>query len=474
MMDFYKNIFFVGIKGVAMANLARIFQQMGKQVSGSDVEESFITDDELKNANIEIIYSFDPSKLPDDVDLVIYSAAHKGTLNPQVQEAKNRGIEIKHQAEIVGNLTKEFKTSIAVAGCHGKTTTSSLLAFALSGLNKNPSYLVGVSTFNDKYGGEYVGKDYFVVEADEYGLNPPSDITPKFHFIHPSYTIITNIDFDHPDVYKDIEETKKAFEIFIENIPEEKHRIIAWGDDKNIQDILSKLSPERYVTYGKSETSDVQIVEIEPTPTGTKFQIKINAKLNAFNNLLFEIVLFGEKNVLNATAVITFLIELGLSPTQINNSISDFNGAKRRFELKKKIGETYLFDDYAHHPEEIEATIAAARMRFPDKKIKVIFQPHTYSRTSALQQQFITALSKADAAYLLPVFGSAREKKSVDSVESEHLVNLAKKQGIETIYSYTTQEELLKNLHIETGDIIFTMGAGDVYKLENSITSLFK
>ncbi len=474
MLENYNSIFFVGIKGVAMANLARIFQQMGKTVTGSDVEESFITDEELKTANIEIIYSFDPAKLPEDIDLVIYSAAHKGTLNPQVQEAKIRGIAIKHQAEIVGELTKEFNTSVAVAGCHGKTTTASLLAFALSDLGKKPSYLVGVSTFNDKYGGEYVDKNYFVVEADEYGLNPPADITPKFNFIYPTYAIITNIDFDHPDVYKDIDETKKAFETFLENVPAEKNRIIAWGDDKNIQDILAKLPPERFITYGKSETCDVQVVEIEPTPTGTKFQIKINSKLNAFNNLLFDIAIFGEKNVLNATAVITLLIELGLSPTQINNSISDFNGAKRRFELKQQIGETYLFDDYAHHPEEIDATIAAARMRFPNKKIKVIFQPHTYSRTSVLQQEFVNTLSRADETFLLPVFGSAREQKSVDSVESEHLVNLAKKQGIETIHSFTSKEELLKNLNIQPGDVVFTMGAGDVYKLEEEITKLLK
>ncbi len=476
MLENYKLIFFVGIKGVAMANLARIFQQMGKKVTGSDVEESFITDSELKSTNIEVIYSFDPAKLPEDTDLVIYSAAHKGILNPQVQEAKNRGITVKHQAEIVGEFTREFTTSVAVAGCHGKTTTSSLLAYSLSAMNQKPSYLVGVSTFNHKFGGEYGDKKYFVVEADEYGLNPPVDITPKFHFIHPTHAIITNIDFDHPDVYKNIEDTKKAFEKFIENVPAEKHRLIVCGDDKNILDILKNITPERYVTYGKSESCDVQIIDIRSTKNGTGFEIKINNKLNAFNNLSFDISLFGVKNVLNAAAVIALLIQLGMSPTQIQHSISDFTGAKRRFELKKQVGETFLFDDYGHHPEEIEATVEAARMRFPDKKIKIIFQPHTYSRTSALQQQFIDALSKADFAYLLPVFESAREEKTADSVESGHLVNLAKKQGIATIQSFSSKEELVQNLSsvIQTGDVIFTMGAGDVYKLEEEITKFLK
>ncbi len=471
-----KSIFFIGIKGVAMANLARIFQQMGKTVSGSDVKESFITDQGLTDNGIEIIYSFAANKLPKDLDTVVYSAAHGGTNNPQVIEAQKRGVTIIHQAELLGNLLHEFKLSIAVAGCHGKTTTSSLLTYAMQQLKAQPSYMVGVSTFNDQPGGAYASNDFFVVEADEYGMNPPQDITPKFHYLHPTHAIITNIDFDHPDVYKDIEDTKDAFIQFIEKIIhfEDEKRIVVCNDDPNIQDIITSTHVP-LLTYGRTEESDVQITNIQAHGAMTKFTLRFNSITDYARELFtFEIALAGDKNVLNATGVIAMLVLLDFTPEQIAKAIKGFTGAKRRFELKTKVGETYLFDDYGHHPEEIIATIQAAKMRFPNKRVIVIFQPHTFSRTKELQNEFVDALSNADEALLLPVFASAREQTPEHPVGSDTLEQLSKQKGIHFIHSYISPKELLAHLKekIKPGDVIFTMGAGDVYKLDEKINEI--
>lgn len=477
MQDTYNSIFFVGIKGVAMANLACIFQQMGKKVSGSDIAESFITDEGLTAEGITIINSFEGAKLPKDIDTVVYSAAHGATSNPQVKEAQKRGITVIHQAELLGKLLQKFKQSIAVAGCHGKTTTSSLLSFALIQLQANPSYMVGVSTFNDKPGGAFAGKDYFVVEADEYGMDPPKNVTPKFHFLHPTHTIITNIDFDHPDVYKNIDDTVDAFVTFVKDIihlDDNEKRIVACNDDPNIHDLIAAVNVP-ILTYGRNEESDVQIKTMQAQGASTLFSLCVRS-IEGYSGetFQFEVSLSGDKNVLNATGVIAMLLVLGFKPQDIANAIRGFTGAKRRFELKKQVGETYLFDDYGHHPEEITATIQAAKMRFPEKRIIVIFQPHTFSRTKELQNEFVEALSHADEAFLVPVFASAREQMPEHPVDSTTLVKLAKEKSILFIHSYGSTQELLTALKekIKPGDVIFTMGAGDVYKLDEEIGNI--
>lgn len=473
MLNTYTHIFIVGIKGVAMANIARILVQMGKIVSGSDVSEQFITDHELEQ--IPIITSFDPHVLPQATQLVIYSAAHGGLENAQVIEAKKRGIAVVHQAEFIAELIQLFHTSIAVAGCHGKTTTSSMLAYALTKLGVRPSYLVGVSEFNHLMGGERGKKDYFVLEADEYAMNPPQDRTPKFHHFHPTHALVMNIDFDHPDVYSGLEDTKKAFQIFLKQVtwpPEDtRAHIVLCIDDPHVKDVASTLVRDTYVTYGLSPESDVIVSHIQSLATGMQF--KVESKLLQINDT-FTISLFGEKSVLNAVGVITMLRLLDFSLSQIQIAIDSFTGAKRRFELLHQVGESFIFDDYAHHPQEIDATIQAARTRFPSKRIVVIFQPHTYSRTQSLKEDFVKSLQKADCSLIAPIFGSAREKSADTPITSKDLEKLARAQDIETIYGYDSMDSLKQALsqHIQKGDVIFTMGAGDIYKLAKDITSI--
>ncbi|MDO8610375.1 MAG: UDP-N-acetylmuramate--L-alanine ligase [bacterium] len=463
----YHSIFFVGIKGVAMSNLAVILKKLGKKVTGSDVHEEFITDQLLQKHSINYSIGFDKDKIPDDCDLVIYSGSHKGIENPQVNEAVNRKITIMNQAEVLGLIIKNFRKSIAVCGCHGKTTTSSLLTYALLKLKKNPSYLIGVPFFGQYQGADMQDSDYFIVEADEYGINPPIDKTPKFLHLNPLRIICTNIDFDHPDVYENIEETKKAFLKFFGN-----KQLILCGDDENIRVILSQLDPAKITTYGFSFNCDMQIMNDNSIKYGSVFEIQ-----DLRNNISlgkYEINLFGKKNISNAAAVIVILLQLGFKPVEIAQSLKGFVGAERRFEKKFELNETYIFDDYAHHPNEIKATIDAARQHFPNKKIIIIFQPHTFSRTKALLYEFEESLSLADKTYILPIFASARENKAEFHISSNDIV---KNQGSnKTMVVVEDHAQLIKQMYkdVQKGDIIITMGAGDVYKLKDDIIKVIK
>lgn len=440
MLNNISNILIIGIKGVGMANLALILKKMGKNVSGSDVEEEFITDKWLKKNNIPVTIGFDVHNLPKQTDLVIYSAAHQGAQNPLVLKAKKRRIKVFHQAAFIAELMKQFKTTVAVAGSHGKTTTASLLAYAMIKLGAKPTYLVGSSDFNDYPAGDFGSYYYFVVEADEYAVDPPQDKTPKFNFLHPDIILCTNIDFDHPDVFANMDETKQAFSKFFKQ-------------GKKVID-CKRLKVENAVT-------DAQ---------GTSFTFNYQGK----NLGEFKLSLFGEKNALNAAGVIATLVELGFEPDQIRGAIKDFTGAKRRFEQKFSQKETFLFDDYAHHPIEIEATIKAAKERFKNRRIIVLFQSHTYSRTAAFLDEFIAKLSFADLSLVGPIFPSARENPKQFNINPLDFEKKAKEKNISNVKGFSSMEDLLIELgkNLKKGDVVFTMGAGNIYKLETDIIKL--
>lgn len=479
MLNNAKNVFIVGIKGVAMANLALILKKMGKNMTGSDVSEEFITDELLKKNKISYTIGFNPDGLPKNTDIIIYSAAHQGVDNPQVKEGQRRGIKVQSQAEVLGQLSRQFKTTIAVCGCHGKTTTASLLAYSLMKLGVKPSYLVGSSSFDGCDGGNYhatVYGSYFVVEADEYGVNPPHDKTAKFQYLRPKYIICTNIDFDHPDVYKNIEETKQTFlnffkrTIFDTIVAKMVPRLFLCVDDENLMAVAKKLPRGSYLTFGFDKKADFRIVDAKIDQFGSSFNLIINQGLNLNNLKGLNLKFLGGKNIANAAGVVSLLLYLRYSPEKIKKAIANFTGAKRRFEKNAYINDIYLFDDYAHHPTEISATIDAARQRFPKRKIIIIFQPHTYSRTQALLSDFAKSLSLADLSIVLDVFPSAREKKEdfkVSSLDIEKTAKEYNKNNVVYVRNNKLWNFLAKNL--KKGDVIFTMGAGDIYKLKDDI-----
>lgn len=439
MLETKKNIFIVGIKGVAMANIAIILKKMGKNVSGSDVGEEFITDEELSKNGIVVSEGFETSQIRSEADLVVYSAAHGGEKNHQVVYAKEKGISVMHQIDVMSEIMDQHKIKVAVCGSHGKTTTSAMLAFCLKELGANPTYVVGTSSFNDMFGGDYGDGNIIVVEADEYAIDPPTDKTPKFLKLNPDYIIATNIDFDHPDVYQNLDEVKSAFKTFFSK-PVKK--IYACVSDEILMDVISSISYNIY---------------------------------NVYNDYKLDLQVPGQKNSLNASGVVSLLCDLGYNREDVVEVLKDFKGAKRRFEFVKEVNNIKLYDDYAHHPNEILATIDAVREHFPGKRIIIIFQPHTYSRTLSLKDEFIEALAKADHSFIAPIFASARERE-INSITSKTLVDNAENKNIHNLSSFENSSDLMMLLRqtVRDGDIVFTMGAGDVYKLKNDIIKVLK
>lgn len=464
-MQSFGHIFLIGIKGAGMANIAVIIKKMGGHVSGSDTDDVFITDKLLANNSIHWSKGFDQKNLPHDTRLVVYSAAHGGRNNPQVIEAKKRGVKTMHQAEFLNIVMRRCKTKIAVAGCHGKTTTSALLAEALIKLGEKPSYFIGAPFFGEYKGSDYQQEKYFVIEADEYGINPPEDKTPKFLSLEPDIVLCTNIDFDHPDVYDSLEETKKAYIRFFDS-----RQLILCADDTVLRSLVPNLRKNSITTYGFDEHADLVITNNKTNENGSQFRLQYKG----MDIGEFSINLFGKKNILNAAGVILTLIQLGFKPLDIRESVANFVGAARRFNLVYKAGSMFLIDDYAHHPSEIKATIEAARDRFPARRIVTIFQPHTYSRTSALLHEFVDALSIADQSFVLPIFPSARENPNNFPVSSEMIEKKAIEKGKKNVVSVLTVNELTEKLHgyLHKTDVILTMGAGNVYELKKDIINV--
>lgn len=467
-----KHIFLVGIGGIAMFNLAIILKKMGKIVSGSDAPSMTMTDVYLEQNNIPFQKNFEIENLPAELDLVIYSGSHNGENNPQVVEAKKRGVATIPLAVANGELGNEFENVIAICGCHGKTTTSSLIANTLKDLEQHPSYLIGTGTFNENFGGDFDGSKYFVIEADEYGVNPPRDNTPKFMHIFPTHIVCTNIDFDHPDIYADLNAVKAAYTLFFEqSIAKKNAKLFLCADNVALMEVAQSLPRERYTTFGYTDKADLRIINSTADENQTKFEVESDTAREAFT-----LSIFGEKNVSNAAAVVALLADLGFPVAKIQSALSTFTGAKRRFEQVAQINTNYLFDDYAHHPDEIKATINAARQRFPSRHIIVLFQPHTYTRTFALKDEFVEALSLADHALILPIYASAREKDDgAVPISSEDLEKLAQKRGFSAV-SAVSNERVIQALTevLKRNDVVITMGAGDVYQMKDGIIQIMK
>ena len=448
----------VGIKGVGMTNLAVLLKKMGYKVKGSDVGKEYITDKLLRKHKIPVLKGFSPKNIG-KTDRVIFTGAHKGEENVEVQFARRMGVKTLHQSEFIGKeLLPLFKNRIGIAGTHGKTTTSSLVAYGLLNLGQKTSYIVGAPFFNNDFeGGDYLGKEYFVLEADEYAISPPKNLTPKFFYYDLDFIILPSLDFDHPDVFKDIEEVEKAFIKFLEKNP--KATVFLNREDKDLIK-LSKKVPNKKIFFGFSKGSQIRVFKPKFFPDGSRFIVEFFGK----EREEFEVSLLGEHNILNAAGVIGLFYFLGFSPQKIRKAVKGFFGAKRRLEFKGYYEESMVFDDYAHHPSEIEATLKALKTAFPGKRILAIFQPHTYSRTQALLKKFALALSKADYSLILPIFASAREKKDDFKISSQDLIKEIEKRRGKTDFAENFEKVFQKARELKNIDIILTIGAGNVYE----------
>ena len=448
-----ESIHFVGIKGVGMTPLAIIAKEAGIKVSGSDIEDKFITDEALSKVGIVPSVGFSEKNVH-NVDLVITTGAHGGFSNVEVQEAKRRKIKVITQGEAVGvfmegGIFKRTFKGISVTGTHGKTTTTAMIATILKEGGMDPSFVVGTG-FVLSLGscGHYGKGKYFVAEADEYMTEPTFDKTIKHMWQHPEIAVITNIEFDHPDAYKSIDNTREAFLKFANQLPK-NGVLIACRDDPQARKLLSEFRG-RKITYGFSKDNDFVVGEVLKD---------------------VELSVFGEHNRLNATAAFIVGLEVGLAKSMIKKGLSSFKGSKRRSEFIGRLSSgALIFDDYAHHPTEIKSTLAAFRDRFPKSKIVCIFQPHTYSRTKSLFEQFIRSFNYADTVIITDIYASLREKADT-TISSKDLVDRMTKFKKEVFFmpSSTHVVEYIDKMNFGSDTIVITIGAGDIYKINSKL-----
>ena len=445
-----KQVHFIGVGGVGMSGIARVAHDQGMQVSGSDIKESRYTK-QLREAGITVFIGQKAENIPEGDPVVVISTAILEN-NPELIEARRRGLEIWHRAQMLAHLGVGLDT-LAVAGTHGKTTTSSMLASALDALGADPTFLIGGIVRAYGTNAHSGTGDHYVVEADE------SD--KSFTYLSPKAVLVTNIEADHLDHYKDLDEIYDKFHDFMGLVPEDGI-IVACGDEPHVVEI-ARSEGRRMYTYGFNEGCDVRITSYEPHGIGSRYtavmpdgtQVEGAIKQNP-----------GRHNVLNATGVVTLLWALGFDAAKVAQALSGFAGVRRRFDLVGEVGGVTVVDDYAHHPTEIAATISAAA-GLGYKHVHVLFQPHRYSRaplfTQVLHDEFGAAFDKADSVTFMDVYPAG--EAPVPGVSGKTFLNVVlEHEGHPQADFVAHRVDVVPHLmdKLQPGDLVITMGAGDV------------
>lgn len=442
------HIHFIGIGGISMSGLAEILLEEGFTVSGSDSKESPLTK-KLESEGAIIHYGQCAENISDGIDCVVYTAAINKA-NPELMEAVARKIPMLTRAELLGQLMKNYKTPIAVSGTHGKTTTTSMISHILLAADLDPTISVG-GILKAIGGNIRVGKsETFITEACEY--------TNSFLHFYPKISVILNIEEDHLDFFKDLEDIRHSFHQFAALLPSDGTLIIN-GDIDNYQEIYKGLDCN-VITYGSSDGLDYSAANITYDEKGlVAFDLIKHGK--AVDHIQLSVT--GDHNVSNALASIATAELLQIPTETIKKGILSFSGTDRRFEYKGTFNGVTVVDDYAHHPTEIAATLKAAQ-HYPHNQVWCVFQPHTYTRTKAFFHEFAEALSHTDHLVLADIY-AARETDTL-GVSSAGLAEEARKLGTDAHYlpSFEEIEEFLKE-NCKSGDLLITMGAGDVVKI---------
>lgn len=469
MRDFFKpgeHIYMVGIKGAGMAALAELLSKRGCRVSGSDTPEHFFTEDILSRNAISWHEAFGAENVPEDATAVVYSTAYDPKAHPELLAAVERGLEILSYPEAVGTLSRSLLT-LAVAGTHGKTTTSAMLAEALLGIGVSPTAIVG-SRIRAWQGSALSGtSEYFVLEADEY--------QNKLRHYTPFAVILTSADWDHPDVFPDKDAYLAVFREFLGRIP--PHGILVYCNDDADVAKLAESARCRKISYGFQKGSQMVISDFQPViqnglvPQNQELQT-FRAALEGGDLGAFSLRLPGRHNAENAAAVIALVSALFPETEGLREALAAFQGTERRFQL---VGERFgalLYDDYAHHPEEIKATLRAARELYPERRITAIFHPHTFTRTAALLEDFAQSFDGADRVILLPVYGSAREAQGGTS--SEELCERINRYRPGFAETAADIPELTARLENEMGknDLFLFMGAGNIWEIPHRLAHI--
>jgi len=464
-----KHIYLVGIKGVGMTSLAQCLLDLGKIIRGWDVKDEFVTQKILTRLNIKIDHGQNPC-LPKETEAVIYTVAHCGSNHPLVVEAKKRQLLVLSHAQALAWLFNQ-KMGVAVCGVGGKTTVSAMMTWIGKQNNLKPSFSVGVGEITGlKQTGSFNKQSQiFIAEADEYADNPENvldktALVPRFSYLKPQIIVCTNLKFDHPDVYKNLEHTKQVFAQFFKNL-KPKGTLIYNQDDKNLQAVVNQVAKVRkditLVSFGFDQKATLKIKNPLVIDGHNQATLQIDDQ-----ECLIQLSIPGVYNLLNAAAAAAAFSCLGLPLKKSLESLSKFQSTNRRCQLIKTHSQTIYYDDYAHHPTEVNSVIASLKAWHNNKPLTVIFQPHTVSRTKYLLKQFAQAFDQADRLILLPIFTSAREK--VDHhFTSDNLFQAIKKHQpklkLDSANSLEEASELLKTHQVK--GVVLTMGAGNVYEV---------
>lgn len=441
------KVHFIGIGGISMSGLAETLLHYGYRVSGSDFRPSRIID-RLIAKGAQVFIGHDPDNVL-DADLVVFTAAVKKD-NPELIKAKELNIPAIDRAEFLGQLMKQYKYGIAISGTHGKTTTTSLLAVIMNNANLDPTVMVGGEV--DAIGGNVrPGKSpFFVTEACEY--------VESFLKLYPYIGIVLNVDADHLDYYTGIDHIIESFSKFINLIPNDGYLIIS-SDDKNALKAAASAK-SNIITFGLKENADWTAKNISYDGKGcARFDAYYKGSLYS----TFKLNIPGEHNISNALSAIACAKIFDISIDVIKESFLEFHGTHRRFEIMGSFNDVTVIDDYAHHPTEIKATLSAAK-NYPHKKLWCVFQPHTYSRTIKLLEEFSHAFHDTDELIITDIY-AAREKDSGE-ISSAILTERIKVNGVSAKYisSFDDITQYIKK-HSSPGDMVITMGAGDVDRI---------
>ncbi|KPJ65007.1 hypothetical protein AMJ44_11495 [candidate division WOR-1 bacterium DG_54_3] len=448
-MQRIKNIHLVGIGGCGMSGIAKILHEMGYRVSGSDIREGPNTI-RLKDLGVKIHIGHEPTHVR-EADLLVYSSAVPPE-NLELKEARAKGIGILKRAEMLAWLMDQSKTKIAIAGTHGKTTTTAMIAKVLDSGKFSPTFFIGCDMDYVEGNAKLGNGKFAVAEADE------SD--SSFLYLSPTIGVITNIEDDHMERFGTMDALLATFEQFAQKVSGDGF-ILVDATHPNNQELMKRVKA-RFITYGLNGKVDFSAENLQFKQFSSRFSLKRNGKK------LGEVTLSvpGWQNVLNSLPVFAMSFEFGLDFSSVASALQAFVGARRRFQTMGEIQDILVVDDYAHHPTEIRATLAAARSGWPDKRIVCIFQPHRYTRTALLKDQFGKAFADADKIIITDIYAASEKpipgisgKTIADGISDKEVLYVPRK---EKIAEYLMQD-------IREGDMILTLGAGDIYTIGKEI-----
>jgi len=449
------TIHFVGIGGIGMSGIAEVMHQLGYKVQGSDAADSYVVE-KLRKAGIPVAIGHSPDNLGDAAVIVCSTAIKEN--NPEFQTAAERRLPRVRRAEMLAELMRMQKT-VAVAGTHGKTTTTSMIAALLDSGGVDPTVING--GIINRYGSNArLGKsDWWVIEADE------SD--GSFLRLDGTIAVVTNIDPEHLEHYGTFEAVKDAFVEFVENVPFYGLAVLC-VDHPEVQNIIGRIRDRRIVTYGFSALADVRADNVTPVPGGSTFDVLILDKEGERRSLAVHIPIPGRHNVQNALAAIAVALELGISDEAIVAGFERFEGVKRRFTKVGEADGAIIIDDYAHHPTEIRAVLAAAR-EGAEGRVIAVMQPHRFTRLQSLMDEFQNAFNDADVVFVTPVYAAGEEP--IEGVDAAALVDGLRAHGHRMVRTVENLDELCRELRdlAAEGDMVICMGAGDITKWAGSL-----